>query len=127
RLFAPVPKHARLPRLAAAGTCRRCGQVMLLGSKLWAVLVEVAGEFCHVVPQAYDPGTRQFIDIETGARLGHPFADVNASLGNLWVCPSGATFVGGGTTGTFATGALGPWHGLSFGGCLGGGWFFGGE
>jgi hypothetical protein len=131
RVFSPPPRRTqlyKLTRVPVGRTCPRCGKSMLLpGTKLWAVLVEAVGDFCHIVPQAYDPVARQFIDIQTGARLGRPFNDLNASVGDIWICPSGEGFVGGGTTGTFAKGTLAPWRGLSSGGCLGGGWMFSGD
>jgi hypothetical protein len=99
----------------------------LPGTKLWAVLIQAVGDFCHIVPQVYDPAARQFINIQNGARQSRPFDDLNASVGDIWICPSGSAFVGGGTTGTFAKGALAPWRGLSMGGCLGGGWYFAGD
>jgi hypothetical protein len=128
RVFSPVPRRGKVTRVSVGRTCGRCGKATALpGTKLWAVLVQTVGDFCHIVPQAYDPAARQFINIQTGARLGRSFDDLNASLGDIWICPSGTAFVGGGTTGTFAKGALAPWRGLSAGGCLGGGWFFPGE
>jgi hypothetical protein len=132
RVFSPIPRRggqgAKITRVAVGRACGRCGKALPLpGTNLWAVLIETVGDFCHIVPQAYDPAARQFINIQTGARLGRPFNDANASLGDIWICPSGTTFVGGGTTGSFAKGALAPWRGLAAGGCLGGGWYFAGD
>jgi hypothetical protein len=127
-VFSPAPRRTKLTRVSVGRSCSQCGKATALaGTKLWAVLVESVGDFCHIFPQAYDPAARQFINIQTGARLDRPFDDLDASLGDIWICPSGAAFVGGGTTGTFARGALAPWRGLSAGGCLGGGWFFAGD
>jgi hypothetical protein len=133
RVYSPPPRRSaaaavkKVP-VVVGRACPRCGRATLLpGTKLWAVLVEVAGDFCHIVPQAYDPEGKQFLNIQNGARLPRPFADLNAAVGDIWICPSGTSFVGGGTAGTFAKGALAPWRGLSAGGCLGGGWMFGGD
>jgi hypothetical protein len=131
RVYSPLPRRGQLTRMTRVPVpraCPRCGRAgPLPGTKLWAVLVQAVGDFCHIVPQAYDPAQHQFINIQTGARLARPFNDLNAAIGDIWICPSGEAFVGGGTTGTFASGALAPWRGLSSGGCLGGGWFFGGD
>jgi hypothetical protein len=128
RVFSAAPRRLKLNRVSVGRSCGQCGKATALpGTQLWAVLVESVGDFCHIFPQAYDPAARQFINIQTGARLDHPFDDLDASLGDIWICPSGTGFVGGGTTGTFAKGALAPWRGLSAGGCLDGGWFFAGD
>jgi hypothetical protein len=129
RVYSPLPRRpAKVTRVSVPRSCPRCGKAAPLpGTRLWAVLVQTVGEFCHILPQAYDPATRQFVNIQTGARLGRPFDDPDASLGDIWICPSGEAFVGGGTAGTFAKGSLAPWRGLSAGGCLGGGWFFPGD
>jgi hypothetical protein len=128
RVFSAAPRRGKVTRVTAGRHCPRCGKAAPLpGTKLWAVLVEAVGAFCHIVPQAFDPADKQFINVQTGARQSRPYDDPDASLGDIWICPSGNSFVGGGTTGSFARGSLAPWRGLSAGGCLGGGWFFPGD
>jgi hypothetical protein len=129
RVFSPTPRRAATTRVAVGRSCGRCGRaVPVPGTRLWAVLVQaMGGAFCHIVPQTYDPAARQFINIQTGARRARPFDDADAAIGDIWICRSGTAFVGGGTTGTFARGALARWRGLSAGGCLGGGWYFAGD
>jgi len=74
--------------------CLRCGEAHAVpGTRLHAVFVQAYGDCCHILPELYDPETKQFIHAETWERSSTPFGDVHAVFSNAWICAQGDVYI----------------------------------